>query len=176
MSLPDITEAEAAEIGLSLGPRGPAWVSTRWKELVSGMSAEWATVANKVRQLFDEMFPGTADDMLDDWLASYGIPDECAESPPSTTAEKQAALVAKVRAVGGQTPAYFISVCAAAGYTVTITTYSAFLCDINDCGDALYDATWAYHWHVVGSGGAIPGWLQCIIERRKPAHTTVSFG
>lgn len=173
--IPKLTDAAMGAVLRRMGPRGFVWLSERWVELSNGLAAELNTARSRIIDLVSEADPRTCDELLDEWESVYGLPSRCGGTLPSTDDERRAALAAKVAARGGQRAADIIAVCAAAGYTVTITTYSAFLYGVNTYYEPMYDEAWAYHFDVVGSGGAIPDWLQCIVRDIKPAHVTVGF-
>lgn len=173
--IPKLTDAAMGAVLRRMGPRGFVWLSERWVELSDGLGAELNTARSRIIDLVTEADPRTCDELLDEWEAVYGLPSRCGGTLPSTDDERRSALAAKVAARGGQRAADVIAVCAAAGYTVTITTYSAFLCGVNSCGDLLTSGAWPWHFTVVGSSGVIPDWLQCIVTEMKPAHTTVGF-
>jgi uncharacterized protein YmfQ (DUF2313 family) len=166
-----------ADLLRRIGPRGPIWRAARWVQLTTAAAVDMARLDVRLARIVAEADLRTTTETVADWERVYGLPEPCTGTPPSTLSERRAALVAKATATGGQSEAYFVELCARAGYAVTITTYTGdvFLCGVSVCGDALYNDVWAHHWEVRGDAGPIPDWLQCRIEALKPAHTTVSF-
>ena len=142
--------------------------------------------------LLDEFFPSTCLATLPDWEREYGLPDECRIDAQSIT-ERRAALVAKVRAIGGLSISYLRQLAADLGYVdVTMDEYRPATCS-GDCGMSLWDAEWRGSWyvnfpdaslHVIANCGDAcegaldvykTGILECMINRLKPADTTVVF-
>jgi len=165
----------------ALLPRGAAWTrepDTDLTKLLHGLADELARVDERCDQLLKEMDPRTVTEMISDWETTYGLPDPCT-GPLETLAERRAALAAKVSAIGQASPAYFITLAASIGYTVTI--------DENVDGDQ-------FKWRVnansvtvrsfrAGQGRAgerLRTWgnqlLECVITKYCPAHTQVVFG
>jgi len=85
-----------------------------------------------------ELDPRYALQLLNDWEAFAGLPDPCAVGVADTLQTRRADLVTKLTSPGGQTPAFYIALAAAMGYSITITNYHPFVCGISQCGiDAL---------------------------------------
>lgn len=171
-TVPESTTSTFASLLRRLSPKGAIWASETWRELVTGLAADWSRVNNRFRDLVDEADVRTTDEMVDAWERVYGLPDRCSSSPPTTLADRRLALAAKAAGVGGQSEQYLIDVAAAAGETITITTYTPFLFGVSEFGDLMYDAWWAFHFSVPES---IPEWLQCQLDNLKPAHTTSDY-
>lgn len=185
-------EAYARQL-LQLLPRGAAWEvepqDVRWR-LLLGIAEEFARVDARAGVLVDEADPRTTSELLTDWERVFGLPDPCVGSD-LTLAQRRAALLARYTGLGGQTPAYFVGVAAALGYTVTITEFRPY--SVNDSVDTpLYDDPWAYAWQVnaplntIGEftvdtpvSEPLAWWgnaaLECVLTRLKPAHTRVLF-
>lgn len=136
--------------------------------------------------------PAGADGLwLADWERVLGLPDECAGGYGQTQAERIAAAVAKKRARGGLSRAYFIALAKALGFIITIEEHKVFTC-ASGCGQPICDEPWRFVWTVhapettireftCASGCADPlaSWgnalLECVLTRLKPAHTHVRF-
>ncbi len=148
-------------------------------------------------QLLLELDPRTASLTLTDWERVYGLPDDCvaaASAVDGTTpsiAERRAALYALVNMRGGQSPAFFIGLAAALGYTITITEYTPHTTEDNS-EHPVYDERYRFVWGVNAAlynlreltteddtEMATAVWgnqlLECRIKRFKPAHTYVIF-
>ncbi len=134
--------------------------------------------------LLAEMFPDTANVTIDDWERVYAI------VPPdgATLAQREAAALQKVRAnLGYLTPAYFVSLAAAVGYTITIEELPP-----NSPGYGP-ESIWIWRVHAPisqkgiyftagdsSAGDLLTDWtgediLENIINNLKPAHTQVLF-
>jgi len=171
-------------------PREPDAVLTR---LLLGLAHELARVDGRAGNLLDEVDPRTALEMLAEWERVCGLPDSCAPLG-ETIQRRRAAVVARLTARGGQSPAYYVALAAALGYAVEIEEFRPFRCGESGAGDALYDDDAVHAWRVVapattvtyfgagvsGAGEPLAGWgnaaLECAIRRHAPAHTTVLFG
>lgn len=175
-----MTAADYLSLLQALLPPGKAWTrdpDAVLTALLVALAAELARVDARVDALQNETDPRTVGELLEEWETVFGLPDTCTGQLP-TLAQRRMALHGRVTAVGGASPAYFIAVAAAVGYTVTI--------------DEQVDAD-PYKWRVnapattvtefrAGSGRAgepLRSWgnqlLECAIIRLCPAHTQVIF-
>ncbi len=178
-----------------LTPEGLAWPvedDSNWIKLITAIAQEMARVDAMCATLVDESFPDTTTQLLPNWERVAGLPDECTELG-ETYEVRRKNLIAKLVARGGATPQYFIDVAAALGYEITITEFDPFRVNINAVGDALNGVNWQFVWQVnsalntiiwfraglSAAGEALAVWgndrLECVINRLKPAHTTVIF-
>lgn len=178
--------AEALARGLKkLLPRGALWLfraDSVLSRMMLGIADELARVVARGVDLIDESDPRTATETLDEWETTVGLPDHCVEEIPGTDEERRLAITQKLIKRGGQTPALYIALAAACGYTVTIAeNYGASIarCGVTECGSPMYGTQWAHVWSIeveAPSGPALShDELECIIDRAKPAHTFVFF-
>ena len=172
-------------------PRGAAWQTepgTRLSGLLRGFAEELVRVGVRALTLIEESDPRTTVEMLADYERVYGLPDPCV-GEEQTTPQRRASLLQKITSVGGQTPAYYISVAAVLGFTVTITEFSAHTVE-HDVEHPIYDIQWTFAWQVnapLNTVGHITvedsvedaiSWfgneqLECVLERIRPAHTVL---
>ena len=180
----------------ALLPVGAAWSRDADAILTKFLSA-WAEEFSRIDQnalsLLNEADPRTVSQLLADWEATAGLPDDCATGS-ETVAERIAALVAKVVGRGGQSSAFYINLAKALGYDITINEYRPFRCGISSCGDPLNGQDWTHYWAVEVSeevnvryfscgtstvGEPLRTWgdtlLECVFNKLKPAHTHVNF-
>lgn len=173
-------------------PPGPAFNSgknTLFSKMLLALGAEAARVHNRALALIEEADPRTTYELLDKWEAVAGLPDPCTVQAPGIN-ERRARLLARITEQGGQSRAYFISLAAQYGFTITITEFFPFRAGMragSRCGDK-----WAYAWYVnspatpvnrftAGStaGEPLASWgnaiLECVIGRAAPAHTKPIF-
>lgn len=145
--------------GLSLWPQGPAWGSPDGQavSLDSNLARFtrvlldpfvwlyqriWSLVRNASVQGVDELLP--------DWEAEYGLPDNCVTGETSV-AERLRALEAKVMSLAIITPGDFIRVAASYGFSITIEEPAVFECGFSECGgehtvgDVLQEVYWIVH-------------------------------
>ena len=159
-------------------PRGRAWPRNGGSELSQLLGAHadavYAVHARFVELLEVEADPAQANQLLADWEKDYGLPDPCTPLNPSLQ-QRHAALLAKIAAYGGQSPAYFINVAAALGYAITITEPSANTWVVNG---ALSTVTYARADQSVADDPLFTSGntqLECVLNRLKPAHAVLVF-
>ena len=178
-------------------PRGRVWHrgwGTVQAEDLLTLMPTWARLDQRAQQLLIDTFPCSTSELLPEWEASLGLPDECAGQLDSIAA-RQAAVCMKFSDRGGASMDYFIRIAAAMGVTITITQFSPFYAGRNRVGQRLFNTGWAYVWQVTVSGDEVIYFragasrvgdrlvtlsdvatiLQCVFNAYKPAHTTVIF-
>lgn len=180
----------------ALLPPGPAWPKdddALLTRLLSGLSEELARVDGRAWQIAEEADPRTVAELFADWERVAGLPDACAVAFGGTQTESQrrAALVGRLTPMGGQSPAYYIALAALIGYAITITEFRSHTVD-DDVNYPLYGGAWDFAWQVNAALNTITeftvdmtvedplaAWgnalLECVINRLKPAHTTLLF-
>jgi uncharacterized protein YmfQ (DUF2313 family) len=176
-------------------PQGPAWPreDSYITRLLNGLSQELARVDGRALALASEADPRSTGELLADWERVTGLPDECAVAfgGEQSTAQRRAALLSRLTNLGGQSAAYFQTLAAAMGYTVTVEDFTQHTVE-DDVDHPLYSDAWAFVWQVNGVlnevteitvedtvDDPIASWgsalLECVIDRLKPAHTNVLF-
>ena len=200
MAFKQTTAIEIRDRLAGLLPPGPIWrfdPASRLALFLLGAGTELARVHNKIASLVDEMDPRTTDDLLTDWERVAGLPEHCDPSPPSDVATRRQLLVAKLKAVGGQTPAYYKTIAdAATGQNCTVADYSTASTFVagSPAGSAVYSPALVFWWTVsipntdpenfqAGSGAGSPlsvypagvASLACMLDAFKPAHTKFYF-
>jgi uncharacterized protein YmfQ (DUF2313 family) len=176
-------------------PAGAAWrcEGGSWlSKVLLGIGEEVARVDARGDALLEESDPRTALELLADWERVLGLPDDCQLTVPDAVGERQVQVAQKARALGGQSPQFYIDLARSLGYDITITEYAPLRAGFH-AGDVCAGVAWAYVWQVniplVGitsftagvstAGSRLRGWgsldLECIIGRAAPAHTTVLF-
>ena len=179
-----------------LFPRGAAWprdddaVFTQVAQALADGVYQHHRAALNLSEVESDPYFTTA--LLPDFENDYGLPDPCTPLNP-TLSQRRAALLAKMRAKGGQSAAYFIAVAQALGYSITIETFSPFRVGQGRAGDPLYGQGWIFAWRVhapavtvtpfrVGQSAAgepLQAWgnaeLECVLKRIAPAETVVQF-
>jgi uncharacterized protein YmfQ (DUF2313 family) len=102
----------------ALLPRGAAWPREPGAVLTNVLDAvaqECARVDVRVDNLLDEADPRTTYELLEDFERVYGLPESCVTGS-LTIDQRRAALVSKITGIGGQSPAYILSVLQRLGY------------------------------------------------------------
>jgi uncharacterized protein YmfQ (DUF2313 family) len=148
---------------------------------------ELARVDGRGEDLIEETDPRTATETLSDWESMLGLPDEDIIAIPVSDEDRRLAIVQKFIRRGGQTPAYFIRLAQACGYTSDqhyITEgYAATVARSwgnTHCNDLLRGGGWAHVWEfhieVPGVGSFLTQEeLEAVIRRAAPAHTVAVF-
>ena len=180
----------------ALLPPGPAWPKdddALLTRLLAGLSKEIARVDGRAWQIVEEADPRTVAELFSDWERVAGLPDACAVAfgGTQTAAQRRAALVGRLTTMGGQSLAYFIALAASIGYVISITEFRAHTVD-DDVDYALLGSAWDFAWQVNAALNTIKeitvdmtvedplaAWgnalLECVINRLKPAHTTLLY-
>lgn len=163
----------------SLFPRGRAWNidSGVMKELVQGKAVELARVDARVDALLLERNTLTTTELLSEFEAEFGLPDDCIDPSTYTTAERRAALNTKLTSLGSLRPNYYIGIAESLGYTgVTVTMYTPFWCGLGVSGDPCGDQETIFYWTLKWTYDMTKPLqdgqdLECLVNRYKPAHT-----
>ena len=179
----------------ALLPTGLAWPrepASTLQRLLAAWAVEFARAHAAADTLIDEANPARTQAMLADWLRVAGVPDQCVEQPLNA-AESRTHLLRSIADSGTPTPAYFVALAAAFGFSVSITEFIPHSVE-DDVEAPIYDLPWAHAWQVNSplEGSVVPitveddaetpieSWmantvLECLFQRLKPAHTTVIF-
>lgn len=164
-------------------------------KILGGLSPELARVHNRALDLFDEADPRAANQLIGEWERVAGLPDACVSAEiADTIAERQAAVVQRLTAQGGQTPQFLVDLAAAFGFVITVTELLP-----SRFGQAVFGTEFrpqetVFEWHVEAEattvtesvfgqaqfgepfgGIASNAALECVILRAAPAHTKVQF-
>ncbi len=181
----------------ALLPPGAAWptaAEATLTQLLSALAEEFARVDVRADELLAETDPRTTSEMMWDWERVAGLPDACAVAIDGerTTAQRRADLIGRLTTLGGQSRDYFVAVADAMGYEIVIEEFQQQTVD-DDVELPIYDEPWVYAWRVLEPPTTIgyqtvedtvddplAYWgiaaLECMIQRLKPAHTTVLYG
>ncbi|MDR8394971.1 DUF2313 domain-containing protein [Paraburkholderia sp. USG1] len=176
-------------------PRGRVWPKAAdaiQTQTLQGLAIPFQQHNDRANYLLVDAFPSTPEELLPEWEATLGLPDPCAGTQP-TIAARQAQVLARFTAVGGQSLPYFIAYAAKLGFTVTITQYTPFRMGQQAMGDQLGSPDWAFTWAInapyvseipfrmgqSAMGDALESWnnavLECELNAIKPAHTVLRF-
>lgn len=168
----------------ALLPPGAAWprdADAELTALVEALGWEFSRVKRRGRRLMTELDPRTTFELLEDWERVYGLPS--AGVAPTSLEGRRQALHARMLEFLSPTPAAFIELAAACGYTATVQEPYGDLvarCGRARCGDTLYGEAWAHVWILVVEdpppGPALThAQLEAVIRRSTPSHTLVVF-
>ncbi len=180
----------------ALLPPGPAWprdVDAYATRLLLALSAEFSRVDKRAMALLDEADPRSTSELLGDWERVAGLPDGCVVDAGDqlSTAQRQAALLARLTMQGAQSASYFIALALSLGYVVDVGDFEAY--DVNDDVEApILGEAWMHAWQVTSAlnqpvdftvqssvSDALSAWsnvvLECVLNRFKPAHSVLIF-
>lgn len=107
-------------------PRGAVWLleGDSWiSKTLAGIALEIARIDARALDVVEESDPRTAVETLPEYERVLGLPDGCVVEIPDTTLERQYSVTGKVVARGGQTPAFFVAICAARGVAATCVEF-----------------------------------------------------
>ena len=192
------TAEDYRQLLASLLPQGLIWPKDRESnlgKLLAALAEELARIDSRASDLINESDPRTTFELLNEWEAVCGLPEECDYSG-TTLAERRAALTAKFTSKGGQRPQDYIDLAAALGYAVSIIEHRPARAGICRAGDPVNSEAWAHCWQVNApettvfaaragacqAGDPLRTWgnekLECTMQSKKPAHTIalISYG
>lgn len=191
VSIPENYRAQLA----ALLPTGLAWPrepDSTLQRLLAGWAETFARLDARAQELVAESDPRAALALLPDWARVAGVPDACVDGAPATSALR-AQLLRRLTQLNSPTPAYFVDLAAAFGFAITITEFTPTTVE-DDVDAPILDLEWAYAWQVNTTldGGVseisveddvetpLETWnnnaaLECLINRAKPAHTTIIY-
>lgn len=128
--------------GVSMWPQGAAWGSPDGQamSLASTLAGLTRVLLDSFQWLYQRIWTLArnasvqgVDELLPEWEAEYGLPDNCVTGETSV-AERLRALAVKVASQAVITPGDFIRVAATYGFTTEIEEPSIFECGFSECG------------------------------------------
>lgn len=197
------TSSDYATAIEGLLPQGAAWnrdPNSALMKWVQGCAEIWGDVAASTNDLvMVENDPRLTLTMLPDWETAYGLPDPCLQVVLSLD-ERRTALLQMITIQGGASRQFFINLAKQLGYEITITEYVPFQIGLSQIGVGgshaeIIGPTCRFYWTITVSTPRIQRFqigyssagrdslleitraddLECVINRWKPAHTTVLF-
>lgn len=178
VALLDVTDLSAVPEVLRQFPLGEYWNRTiGWLPAVARAIARFFSRLRRARELFERQFdPRTADVLLGDREHERGI----VPIDGQTLEERRATVLAKMRAEGGVTKAYYTQVCVDAGYLDAVVTEAADpFTTMSSADDYLAGGLWMVTMHVTATslGAAQDQALQDLINGQLQAgfHAIYTF-
>lgn len=166
----------------------------------SGVVAEAATTAHVMDLAHDgsqlvlrEQQPDIAQAMFSDWERNYALPDSCVGGAAAPESARRANLLERVAGRGNLSRAYMLSIAERLGYPGCSISEPSLMTCADPCDGALngpeFVGVWTLHVPVSTAvvqmtctspcDNALRTWgntqLECVINRRKPAHTLALF-
>ena len=179
MGIARATAEQYAQQLYLLLPTGVAWqqrLGSVLRSLLLAIADSLARIHNKLVGLPIEADPRTTAELLDEWEATVGLPDDCITDRTLSTSERRAAVVARLVALGGASRQYFVDVAASFGYTVTITEPSLHQWQVNSEEDNVITYFRIGESTMGDSLGEFGNeQLECLLTRIKPSHTELLF-
>ena len=160
------SDAIAAQLRRLL-PKGALWEAAAGSVMLARLQAaadEALRLYGRAADLRRQAHPGEVDELVDEWEAEYGLQGD------GTLTQRQAALLAKYRAVGGQSPRYYIDVAAGLGIVITIEKPRPFYVGTHGAGDLVGEIEWAFTWIVRAPAGADLALLERTLSPIQPEH------
>lgn len=108
----------------NLLPPGPAWPvgeDTTWFAFLEGLSEELVRVETRGLDLLEESLPLTADELLPEWEADYGLPSAC-NPEPADDDERREILAGTVAGTGGISAPFYFELLASVGVENAVFT------------------------------------------------------
>jgi uncharacterized protein YmfQ (DUF2313 family) len=135
--------------------------------------------------IITEMLPDTTASFIDKWEAQYGLVFDSS----LTIEQRRLRVISSMRARGGLSIAYFVSIAESLGYTLETGSsskwfnildgiYIPFRSDVSKCGDMIYDSTnggETFTWQIFGTNIETDTALREVFEKLKPVGTTIEF-
>jgi len=178
-----------------LMPRGVLWDDltqndSEFMNWLAALAEEFARIDARATDIIDETDPRTMYEMLYDWEQYLNLPDACV-GQAETLEQRREAVHQLLTSVGGQSRQYFITVASRIGFVISITEFNPFTVS-SLVDEAVLGQNWQFAWQVNAPAetvteltvlsdvnSALAGWgnsrLECILNRLKPAHTTILF-
>ncbi|NTI27678.1 putative phage tail protein [Rhizobium rhizogenes] len=145
--------------GLTMWPQGPAWGSPDGQavSLDSNLGRFTRVLLDSFQWLYQRIWTLArnasvqgVDELLAEWEAEYGLPDNCVAGETSI-AERLRALATKVASQAIITPGDFIRIAATYGFVIEIEEPAIFECGFSECGgehtvgDVRQESYWIVH-------------------------------
>ena len=146
--------------------------------MLEALAVEPARVTERVADLIREAFPGTTDELIDEWEEALGLPDDCVQ--PTLYADRIAAIIARFVGTSGHSEDDYRELAQSLGYDPSLVTFhreEAFKVGRNKVGEKLWNThQWTVWLSVVGIGDAVrDALLECAFNARRRAHTSFEF-
>lgn len=145
--------------------------------LLSVFASETLRIEQRIKTLYNEIFPKKSTEMIPDWETVFALPST------GTIEERRNRVVAAINARGGASFEYFYSVASSLGYNVYPVTTSPyvrfenststpFVLGLSVLGDRMDNTSVSHTWWIGGSPAFLADtWFLDFIQKNKPAHT-----
>lgn len=177
---PSVTHRAYEPVFMELLPRGPAW--SEEDDNLAALRRAFATEPSRMDRvvfvLQRETDPSRTQILLDEWEATYGLP-ECSTADPSDDDMRRTVLALKVKAQAGHENSYgwWLQVLEALGASLLWweNGEDVMTC-IDECVDPIADDEWPFvGWVGFQYDGADLPVLECFVEHNKLGGTKLSI-
>lgn len=124
---------------INLLPRGRLWRPREqpvFDKVLESSAQELCRVDERVKQMLLEIDPRTADEALDQWESTLGLPDECTPEDQSIF-ERRFQATQKLTNVGGLSKAFYEFNASQLGFDITVHNWLNFVAGRARAGDPL---------------------------------------
>jgi len=166
----------------------PVNLGEDYDKLLAAQGAALDRAHSAASQALQDILPDLTLEKITDWERILALQP----ASDATLAARRQAVLLRFRMRGSLSRAYFITLAAAYGQSITITEYAPAVCGQACCGDALYIQDVRWMWTVSGLSqtaqafrcgmsccgeplSSSPNSVEAIVNRLKPAHTLVNF-
>lgn len=191
------TTADYQSALLSYFPRGRAWQTeddNPRTKLALALARSYQRVDASAVALLAGGFPATALELLPEWEASLGLPDNCTIGEIYTIERRRQAVVSRLVGRGALSKQFYISVAGMLGYDITIEEFRPARAGFSVCGEPVNGQDWPFTWRVNARlttfvqarsgvtycGEPLATWgnkiLECAINKLSPPFTLLLFG
>lgn len=192
------SRAQFAAAFRAMLPRGVIWrrePDAVQSVVVDALATTYQRSSERAEELLADALPVRPVELIGEWEETLGLPDPCV-GVQSTLQQRQRQVATRFAAAGGQSPSYYIKVAADLGFTATVEEFvPGLIVDVGTVEQPLTsDPAWSHIWRLnisttvaiteFAAGSSVAGdplrvWgnngLECIINRIKPAHTSVFY-
>lgn len=143
-------------------------------ELLGAIAVEFARVHEASAAAYDAMFPGKIpEEHLDAWELALGLPGPCVVTPPTSVAERNGAIVAKIQGSASHSRGSFEAAALALGYDeLEFEWFAPFAVGSSAVGDPLYGDGWMHAVRIIVplAEQTADDSLVCALDELRRAH------
>lgn len=165
------------EMVRALAPRGRAWNlhdGSVLMQVLSAIAQAAVDVELQIRRFGAEADPLRTLELLPEWEASLGLPDECLGSSQSVD-ERRAAIVTRLVGLQGASEPDILAFLSGLGFTVTIGHFEVCRIGTWTIAEPLLGPAWQFAIEIRYFGAGDRDLLRCALSHRLPAHVAAVY-